>query len=181
MKRVVPIVCVALIAGIAGILYASIPDANGVIHSCVATDGTLRLVNDATSCRRNETHVAWSQTGPQGLQGPQGIQGIQGPRGLQGPQGLQGPSGPISGLVRVQANSEGTNELNAIATQTATAQCPAGKMVVGGGYLHFFGGPTITPRENTPTLDLTEWIVSGTNPNNTPWSISAIAICADAQ
>jgi len=54
-------------------------------------------------------------------------------------------------------------------------------MVVGGGYLHFYGGPTITPRINAPTISLTQWHVSGTNTDNTPWSISAIAICADAQ
>ena len=57
MRRLVPILCVGLICSVAAILYASIPDANGVIHSCVANDGTLRLVNDATLCKKNETHV----------------------------------------------------------------------------------------------------------------------------
>src|SRR5437867_8665610 len=39
MRRLVPILCVGLTCGLAAILYASIPDANGVIHSCVAIDG----------------------------------------------------------------------------------------------------------------------------------------------
>jgi hypothetical protein len=80
----------------------------------------------------------------------------------------------------VQADSGGGPGLHAVATQTATAQCPAGKLVVGGGYIHFYGGPTIVPRINVPTLDLTQWTVSGTNTDNTSWSISAVAICADA-
>jgi len=186
----VPLFCAGLIAGVVGILYAAIPDSNGVIHACYQSDGTLRLVNDATVCRKNETHIAWAQIGPQGPQGiqgpqgPQGIQGtqgVQGPPGPQGPEGPQGPSGPITGLVRVQGNSEGAAGLHQVATQTAEAQCPPGKMVLGGGYIHFYGGPTITPRVNSPTIDKTTWVVSGTNTENTPWSISAIAMCADAQ
>jgi hypothetical protein len=80
----------------------------------------------------------------------------------------------------VQGDSEGAPGLHTTATQTAIAQCPPGKTVVGGGYLHFYGGPTVPPRTNTPTTDLTQWVVDGTNVANTPWSISAIAICADA-
>jgi hypothetical protein len=52
---------------------------------------------------------------------------------------------------------------------------------VGGGYIYFFGGPTVPLRENLPSLDLTAWFVGGTNFDNTQWSVSAIAICADAQ
>ena len=177
MRRLVLIVGAVLLAGLAGILYAAIPDTNGVIHSCVANDGTLRLVNDATACKRNEFHLQWNQTGPQGIQGIQGIQGVRGP---QGPQGPQGPSGPISGLERIQADSDGVSGLHGTPTQTATANCPTGKMVVGGGYVHFYGGPTITPRDNLPTLNLTSWMVSGTNLEGGDWSISAVAICADA-
>ena len=86
------------------------------------------------------------------------------------------PSG-VTGLQRVQANSP----LNTIATKQIDAVCPLGKQVVGGGYLFFFGGPTVPIRTNAPLLDLNAWRVSGTNTENTAWSVSAVAICADIE
>jgi hypothetical protein len=86
-------------------------------------------------------------------------------------------SGPISGLERVQVNSP----FDTVATKEVQADCPVGKKIVGGGYTYFFGGPTVPLRDNLPTLDLGSWLVSGTNVDNTQWSVSAIAICADAQ
>ena len=82
----------------------------------------------------------------------------------------------VSGLERVQANSP----FDSVATKEVDAVCPEGKKVVGGGYLFFFGGPTVPIRTNAPTLDLSSWKVSGTNFENTDWSVSAIAICANA-
>ncbi len=83
---------------------------------------------------------------------------------------------PVTGLVRVQADAP----FDYVATKTAQADCPDGKKVVGGGYLFFFGGPTVPIRINVPTLDLRSWVVSATNYDGTDWSVSAIAICADA-
>lgn len=51
------------------------------IHSCVAKDGTIRIVDATTTCKSQETALDWSITGPQGPQGPQGDPGPQGPRG----------------------------------------------------------------------------------------------------
>jgi hypothetical protein len=67
------------------------------------------------------------------------------------------------------------------ATKEVQADCPAGKRVLGGGYTYFFGGPTVPLDSNLPLLDLNSWYVGGTNYANTQWSVSAIAICADAQ
>jgi hypothetical protein len=82
-------VVVGAIAGTAlvgGIVYATIPDASGVIHGCVGGGGKLRTIDtDAgETCHGGETPLNWNQQGPQGIQGPQG---------LQGPQGAQGPAG----------------------------------------------------------------------------------------
>lgn len=85
------------------------------------------------------------------------------------------PGPGISGLERVQENSA----FDSVATKEVWATCPSGKKVIGGGYLFFYGGPTVPIRTNAPTLDLNSWIVSGTNFENTEWSVSAIAICAD--
>jgi hypothetical protein len=65
--------------------HAAIPDSNGVIHSCYRnSDGSLRVVDDPTSCKHDETALSWSQTGPQGPQGSVGAQGPQGPQGVPG-------------------------------------------------------------------------------------------------
>lgn len=78
--------------------------------------------------------------------------------------------------MRIQADSP----FDFVATKQIQADCPPGKKVVGGGYTFFLGGPTVPIRTNLPTLDLGAWLVSGTNFENTDWSVSAIAICADA-
>ncbi len=49
-------VLVLLIAGAA--VYATIPDAQGVIHGCYAAGGQLRIIDSAnTSCRAGETSL----------------------------------------------------------------------------------------------------------------------------
>jgi hypothetical protein len=88
-----------------------------------------------------------------------------------------GAPGPITGLVRVQADAP----FDATATKEVHADCPSGKKVVGGGFIYFFGGPTVPLRENLPNLDLNSWFVSGTNLAGTSWSVSAVAICVNAQ
>jgi hypothetical protein len=184
-------------ATLVGIAQASIPDAHGVIHGCrLDSTGALRVVDDPHSCRNSETPIAWVRTGPQGPVGPQGPEGPEGPQAPQGPVGAQGPTGPqgipgptgpqgqqgppgagLTGMVRIQNDSP----FDSVATKEVEAVCPTGKKVVGGGYVFFFGGPTVPIRQNLPSLDLTGWFVGGTNSDNTDWSVSAIAICVDAQ
>jgi hypothetical protein len=62
----------ALLAG--GVAYATIPDANGVIHGCYQTSkGDLREIDSSSStCKNGETALDWNQTGPQGPSGPRG-------------------------------------------------------------------------------------------------------------
>src|SRR5262245_23604138 len=177
------------LAGAIGL--ANIPDSGNVIRGCYGRlTGVLRVIDTEAvppgRCLPGETSLSWNQKGPAGPAGPQGPQGIAGPTGPQGPQGPEGPqgtqgvpgvSGPISGLERVQVNSA----FDTVATKEVHADCPAGKKIVGGGYTYFFGGPTVPLRDNLPSLDLGSWLVSGTNFDNTQWSVSAIEICADAQ
>jgi hypothetical protein len=88
----------------------------------------------------------------------------------------------LTGLERVQADfPANSGDLSTIATQEVFAECPPGKKVVGGGYLHFFGGDTGTIRTNVPTIDGDGWIVDGTNFLGNPWRLSAVAMCADAE
>ena len=82
-KRVIVFaVAAALLA--AGAAYATIPDANGVIHGCSATkDGSLRVIDpDAgQSCGTKESALDWNAKGVTGPQGPQGPIGPTGPAG----------------------------------------------------------------------------------------------------
>jgi hypothetical protein len=58
---------------VAGIAYAVIPDANGVIHGCYAKDGSLRVSD--SGCKKSETALDWNQSGPTGAAGPPGPPG----------------------------------------------------------------------------------------------------------
>ncbi|HKX82764.1 MAG TPA: hypothetical protein VJL58_00960 [Pyrinomonadaceae bacterium] len=62
---------------LAAIAYASIPDANGIIHGCYKkAGGTLRVVDGGVQCASNELALNWNQTGPQGPPAP-----MEGPAG----------------------------------------------------------------------------------------------------
>ena len=75
--------------------------------------------------------------GGTGSQGIQGIQGLQGPKGDTGAQGIQGPKGDkgdpgssgVSGYLLMSASKT----CGPTVTCTATATCPSGKVVLGGG------------------------------------------------
>src|SRR5437764_8369440 len=56
--------------GIAGGVYASVPDASGVIHGCYKkmspNQGTLRVVDTekGQACTNSENSLSWNRTGP---------------------------------------------------------------------------------------------------------------------
>jgi hypothetical protein len=109
--------------------------------------------------------------GPRGEKGEKGDAGAQGPKGDKGDTGAAGAPG-ISGLqtilgagVSVDPGQHGS----------ASATCPAGKKVLGGG-----GGSegTIPITDLGPINDGT-WIVTARNDTASPVSIKAIAICAN--
>ena len=101
-----------------------------------------RVLRIADQCRPRETAIEWNQAGPQGSVGPKGPAGPQGEQGtpnltgLQGEPGEPGPAGPagppgvgLSGLERVRVASP----MDRQSLKTVGADCPAGKIVVGGG------------------------------------------------
>jgi len=51
-----------LLAFGAGAAYAYTD--NGVIHACVKDNGQVRIVNDASACKSQETHIEWNIVGP---------------------------------------------------------------------------------------------------------------------
>ena len=101
-KLVAVVIGVTLAGGLGVTLgWAAGGDSNQ-INACVDNDGQLRVltVTGTDSCKKNESPLHWSITGPQGspgatgAQGPQGGTGATGATGAQGPAGAQGPQGP---------------------------------------------------------------------------------------
>lgn len=76
---------------------------NNTLTACESReDGSLYMFDrgrEKDGCRKRDTTVQWSITGPQGLQGIQGIQGLQGTQGLKGDQGTRGADGSLSSAV----------------------------------------------------------------------------------
>lgn len=84
-------------AAAGGIAYASIPDANGVIHACYSANGTgipggtpLKIVD--AGCTNGQAEITWGQAGPQGPAGEKGDPGDKGDKGDPGEPGAPGIS-----------------------------------------------------------------------------------------
>ena len=96
-------VAVAAIAFASATTFAGASaQADGVIVGCQKPGtGFLRVVQEASDCRRKERLVTWNERGPAGPQGPAGPAGAQGavgppgPTGDTGSAGATGPVGPI--------------------------------------------------------------------------------------
>ncbi len=83
MRRIILLVVgSAVLLSIAGVsALGSVPDVDGVIHSCYkVASGQLRVIDtDAgESCREAEAALVWNQVGPAGPTGPPG--GVAGPQ-----------------------------------------------------------------------------------------------------
>jgi hypothetical protein len=128
----------------------------------------------ATSCLATEVEV---DPVALGLQGPAGAAGAQ---GNQGSQGLQGPPG-LSGVEVITGN--GNAVISSPGTSTATASCPAGKKVLGGGgrLVQIVSGSISAQSvdESYPvTTEPQGWTVSMTASVNEDWRVDAYAVCA---
>lgn len=72
------------------------------------------------------------EVGPQGEAGPAGPMGPEGPAGPEGAQGIQGLPGAAGGLSGYEVVSR-TGTVNTDRFAAPEAECPEGKMAVGGG------------------------------------------------
>jgi hypothetical protein len=164
---------------------ASIVGPDGKINGCYLTNaGLLRVVDPGTACRDGETAIAWSATGS-GAQGPPGPAGPAGPRGVVGPKGAQGnpgPAGPAgTGVTGYEVIRGSNTAIAAGATALVAATCPAGKKVVGGGYVNYG-----TDTDDVVTSDYPytanhqwdSWRVRVVNGGPGPDGIDVYAICA---
>jgi hypothetical protein len=125
----------------------------------------------------------WIDTGL--VRGPAGPQGEQGPQGVPGPEGPAGPTGPAGADGGLEGYELVTGTPVAVAVEdfvvSASAACPAGKVVLGGGSdAAVLDGDMFVVRSR-PTLTGTTygWSVSVLNYGGAN-TLTAYAICANA-
>jgi hypothetical protein len=173
----------ALFLALAGSSYAAVS-----ITGKQVRDGSLsgRDVHNATLTTkdvRDQTLLASDfkqgqlPAGPQGPKGDQGLTGDPGPQGAKGDPAAAGVAGHE--IVRVQ--SEETSE----SFRQVFAECPVGKVVVGGGaeLVNLDGSFTLI---SSVVIDISvpantkRWVADAheLNPTTEDWTLVAYAICA---
>jgi hypothetical protein len=176
----------AILGGVAeadGILH--VPGADGIIHACYQSeDGRLRVIDPLPGheCKRDETMLQWNQAGPQGARGDTGAQGIKGDTGPAGAPGPQGPTG-TNGISGYQQMTESIASFSlAPGTESVhVVSCPAGKQVLGGGFLSFGADGVLSNNSNGPASN-TQWGVSVYNPGTNAVTVQTevfYAVCAN--
>lgn len=66
-RRRLAVVTAAIFSVAGGIAYASIPDAGGVYHACLAKTGAVRIIDpDTDQCKSVETPISFNQQGQPG-------------------------------------------------------------------------------------------------------------------
>ena len=123
--------------------------------------------------------------GPAGPQGPEGAPGPEGPEGPRGPAGPAGPQGPqgAAGLSGVEIVTASNNSQVVRLEATATATCPAGKKVIGGGAdLNSPFPERKTGIVVSRPLGNSAWTATGrTYESNTGVNLTTWAVCAFTQ
>ena len=151
--------------------------------------------NGAVTPHTADFDLTIGTAGPAGAQGPQGIAGPAGPAGPAGAIGPQGPVGPVGpqGLTGLTgpAGANGVSGYEIVSQTTlhvvmapnygtgATASCPAGKKLLGGGFsVGYFTGYYTTM--SSGHQNDTTWLASLGNPTSAPIEVNltVYAICA---
>lgn len=177
MKREIGAV-VAVASAIAvgvGVARATVPDANGVFHGCYALDGgALRVIdtgNGETCAAGTEVPLDWNLAGPAGPKGPAGPAG---PGGIQGAQGAPGTDAASAAYERVTS----TFSTDGNGKGSGDANCPNGKLALGGGVLVQADVHATTSR---PKDDGSGWSVTMRGAPNGNYFVYAICLAAIAK
>ena len=118
-----------------------------------------------------------------GKDGPRGLQGLTGAGGPAGPAGAAGAAGGFNpaAVTIVQGSAISDNTLAAATTDASVASCPAGSVVVGGGYVWGTSGvPTGAAVTTDGPQNATTWAVAVRNMTGSAIAVqfNAQAICA---
>jgi hypothetical protein len=145
----------------------------GAVTSAKVADNSLI----GSDIDEDTLQVPRGEAGPRGPKGDTGNPGVQGPAGPQGPTGAPGLSG-----VQVVTTSTGNSSSN----KTATANCPAGKTVIGSGAA--LGGSWTSSSGTVVEVVITEIDARTSSveveareldPYGSSWSVTAEAVCAN--
>lgn len=213
-RLAVPALVALLALSLGSAVIASGNNSGTVYYACLKMGGNLTNVNtDGPSDCKDDQAVSWSQIGPMGPAGPQGEQGPQGeigPTGDQGdtgPQGETGPMGPAgpkgdkgdtgatgatgpvgpAGLTGLEWVSVTSSKGDYDFFTTVTASCPAGKIVITGGYDYSIDTGRVQVFKSHPDINLkgssmpTAWVVYAERETLqfVPWEVTAYALCAN--
>ena len=117
--------------------WASIPSSNGTIYGCYAdSNGATRIIDPGKKkCSGSESPISWSQRGPAGARGPQGYTGKTGKTGAAGKNGAKGAPGTpgTNGLSGYEYVEKPYQDVNLPVNDSFDAECPDGKVPLGGG------------------------------------------------
>jgi hypothetical protein len=124
--------------------------------------------------------------GHAGARGPTGVKGATGPQGARGATGPEGPEGAAASVTTQRVSDVKRSAMHAgpDTLVTATASCPAGTVLLGGG-----GIVSSSDTNNPNNVELLEsepsgsdWVVTGvvlnTLANSASMTVTATAICA---
>jgi hypothetical protein len=164
MRRPSAAMVVAITALVSSLTGGAI--AATVITSSSIKDGTIQLRDISPAAR----------AALKGQRGPQGIDGLQGTPGAIGSAGASGVAGANGGFdpAKVTYVTSGQLSLASGNLGTATATCPAGTKVIGGGHLSSIANAGISE----PLFDGTAWLVAVDNESGVTVLNSAFAVCA---
>lgn len=186
----------ALFVALGGTSYAAFSLPKNSVGSAQIKRGAVTKTKIATGTLAG-LHGRKGATGPagpagakgdqgiQGLQGPPGVQGEPGPKGdqgIQGVQGIQGPPGDSS--VAVGYITSPLTKVSPNSTATATAHCPSGTVVTGGGVYPINNDVNISidssdwDYSTEPTPNAWVGVVNNTGPADVYFHVDAICVAA---
>jgi hypothetical protein len=172
-------VAVAIMGG--AIAYASIPDANGVIHGCYTVKGgSLRVIDTAKgqTCATGQHALNWNQKGTQGPPGPAGVSGYSVARCTLAEDGT-------TGNFSVASSSGGTCSVTGdyLHEGNVLLVCPTGDKAISWSSASSSGASNLIADDAMPNTDDTGYQYkafdgSGASHPN-PWSTDIAVTCAN--
>jgi hypothetical protein len=151
-----------------------------VIHGCLSSTGTLRVIDSAeTKCKTTEKSLTWNQKGQRGATGAAGPAGPAGARGPAGPAGAPRPAGVSGYKIRTDSTILSPGDSRGRQVYCDTPSDNTGLVPVGGGYQ----APPDSFRadENYPQISsdgFAGWTVFGQNISSQSITLIAYVICA---
>lgn len=149
--------------------------ASGVINGASIKRGSIPA-DRLTANARAQLKGHAGPRGQDGSDGPTGQQGLAGAPGSPGAPGVAGGFNPA----KITYVTGPTIALGVYPdpsyTQTATATCPAGTKVLGGGYFASINDPAAS----LPAIDGSSWHAILQNQSSIPTTANAYAVCAGA-